>query len=312
MKKILKINQIYNSPILEVIHKSFKKASVRLLVKRDDLLHPIVSGNKWRKLKYNLIKAIQDNKQHLITFGGAYSNHIHAAAAAAQLTGLTSSAFIRGERPLVLNPTLKDAQQMGMKLHFVSRTQYRDKPGLLELFSKQLPTDHYVLPEGGTNQLAIKGSREIVTETITQLSITPTHWCVACGTGGTIAGVIEAANPVSQVIGFAALKGNFLQDEVNQLFSNRNKQPTCSWSINNDYHFGGYTKFDKRLIEFINNWKKEFSIPLDPIYTGKLFFGIHDMILKGQFPKGSIIVAIHTGGLQGIRGFNQRFGDIII
>lgn len=312
MEKILKINQIYNSPIIEVIHKNFKKAGVRLLIKRDDLLHPKVSGNKWRKLKYNLIKAIQENKQHLVTFGGAYSNHIHATAAAAQLAGLTSSAFIRGERPLKLNPTLVDVQQMGMKLHFVSRTQYRDKPGLLKLFAKHSQSDHYVLPEGGTNQLAMKGSREIVTETIAQLSITPTHWCVACGTGGTIGGIIEAANSASQVIGFAALKGNFLEDEVNQLYINRNKQPTCNWSINNDYHFGGYTKFNERLIQFINNWKKEFSIPLDPIYTGKLFFGINDMILKGKFPKDSVIVAIHTGGLQGIRGFNQRFGDLII
>jgi 1-aminocyclopropane-1-carboxylate deaminase len=194
-----------------------------------------------------------------------------------------------------------------MALHFVSRTDYHDKNAILKKLD--LPDSVYVIPEGGTNRLALRGCCEIIEDCPQKEKID--FWCVPCGTGGTLAGMAVALAPQQKAIGFSVLKGNFLQVEVESLITDFCGQQFENWSVNTDYHFGGYAKFDERLIEFINGFKAKHAIQLDPVYTGKMFFGIFDLIEKGFFPKGSAIMVIHTGGQQGIVGFNRRFGHLL-
>ena len=319
----LDILNITPSPIQLLADTLFDRFGVRVYVKRDDLIHPSVQGNKWRKLKYNLMKIKELNIPTLLTFGGAFSNHIHATAAASQLFGINTIGIIRGERTIPLSNTLIFAENHGMKLHFVSRKEYKNKTALTDALNDKFG-DVYVLPEGGTNDLAVVGSKEIVIEINQQIFPHPDFLAVACGTGGTIAGMIKAADEKQTVVGFAVLKGNFLHKDVSNIlnlkgdtiiFENKNDESLkksdisshshSNWLINNDYHFGGYAKSSPELIEFINHFKAQHGIPLDPVYTGKMFFGLFDLIKKGYFPRGSTIVAVHTGGLQGIEGFND-------
>jgi len=195
-----------------------------------------------------------------------------------------------------------------MQLHFVSRSAYRDKKALLAQFQVDLDST-YILPEGGTNEHALKGCAEIIKNYDDQSTVD--FWCVACGTGGTTAGMVTALLPNQKVMGFSVLKGDFLNKAIEKLLLGVNEKKSQNWSINTDYHFGGYAKFDDNLIEFINTFKLKNQIQLDPIYTGKMFYGIYDLIKKGYFPKGSTIMAVHTGGQQGITGFNQRFGELL-
>ena len=300
------------SPIQEITTDVFTSSGIRLLIKRDDLLHPEISGNKWRKLKYNL-EAFQASKlPQLLTFGGAFSNHIAAVAAAGRAYHFPTVGIIRGERIEPLNPTLTFAQDCGMALKFVSRTDYRQKndPAFLAALKLELG-DFYALPEGGSNALAVKGCAEIIVETEQQLDILPDYFCVCCGTGGTIAGMIAGLNGRSNVLGFPALKGNFLEKEVSDLLEKSGSPSFKNWKMNNDYHFGGYAKWTPDLVNFINRFKQENGLAIDPIYTGKMMFGLFDLIQKGAFERGTTILAVHTGGLQGIRGFNQRFGDLL-
>lgn len=290
-------NQKINLPILE-------EKKIELYIKREDLIHPFVSGNKFRKLKYNLAEAKNQKKDVLLTFGGAFSNHIVATAVAGNLNGFKTIGIIRGnelannlENTLANNATLREAHKNGMTFEFVSRIDYRNK--LSTDFINQLKEkfgDFYLIPEGGTNELAIKGCAEILTEEDANFN----YICCAVGTGGTISGIINSAKNHQKVIGFPALKGDFLQDEINQFVNKEH------WRLQTDYHFGGYAKYDEDLISFINNFKKETDILLDPIYTGKMLFGILDVIKKDKFKKGTKILAIHTGGIQGIEGFNQK------
>lgn len=272
--------------------------NISLHIKREDLLHPIISGNKFRKLKYNLEAAKKQNQKVLLTFGGAFSNHIVAVAGAGKEFGFKTIGIIRGNElqdKIAENPSLLQAQQLGMKFVFVTREQYRLKESAN--FIQQIQKDFgnfYLLPEGGTNQLAIKGCEEILTETDAEF----THVCASVGTGGTITGIINSSNPRQQIIGFSSLKGDFLQKDIAK-FANKN-----NWSVNNDYHFGGYGKTTDELIDFINSFYLEHHIPLDPIYTGKMMFGIVKLIENNYFPPNSKILAIHTGGLQGIAGMN--------
>lgn len=283
-----------------------KAAGIRLLIKREDEWHPLISGNKWRKLKYNLKEAKNQGKHTLLTFGGAYSNHLAATAAAGKKFDFATIGIVRGEAVLPLNPTLALAQENGMQLYFSSRAAYRDKTQLLH--SLPFATDHcFIVPEGGTNEWALPGCREIVTDYTGATKVN--YWCVSCGTGGTLAGMITGLNSKQNAIGFSALKGDFLTQTVQDLLPASSQDK--NWSINTDYHFGGYARYDDTLIQFINNFKQNHHIALDPIYTGKLLFGIYDLIKKGFFPRGSTIMAIHTGGLQGIAGFNARFGNLL-
>ena len=273
---------------------------ITLHIKREDLIHPFISGNKFRKLKYNLLQAKAEGKTKLLTFGGAFSNHIAAVAFAGKENNLETIGIIRGEElesKISENPTLTFAQNCGMKFEFVTREAYRTKTMLS--FIEELKEHHgdfYLVPEGGTNSLAVKGCEEI----ITPKDIDFTHICCAIGTGGTISGLINSAKDNQKIIGFPALKGDFLSDDIRKFVTNSN------WELQLDYHFGGYAKINEELIRFINDFYKQTNIPLDPIYTGKMMFGIVDLINKGYFPKGAKILAIHTGGLQGIEGMNKN------
>jgi 1-aminocyclopropane-1-carboxylate deaminase len=292
------------SPVIEIFDARLK--DVRLWVKRDDLIHPDIAGNKWRKLKYNLAFAQQKGYETLLTKGGAFSNHIYATAAAGWHYGFKTIGLIRGEA--VGNPTLDFARKCGMELHFIDRTTFRNISETFDFQSIGINlTNKYFLPEGGTNALAIQGTTEIVAETIEQLGFCPDFWCVAAGTGGTAAGIIKGLDNQAQALVFSALKGDFLQKDIAAFVENHDQ----NWILQSDYHFGGYAKFTPTLIHFINDFRQKNDIPLEPIYTGKLFYGIFDLIEKGFFPKGTNILAIHTGGLQGLDGFRFLHGDQI-
>ena len=280
------------------LHTVFPNA-ISLHIKREDLLHPIISGNKFRKLKYNIEEAKKQNKKVLLTFGGAFSNHIVAVAGAGKEYGFETIGIIRGEELLDKiseNPSLLQAQQSGMKFVFISREQYRLKetPDFIEQLRKDFG-EFYLLPEGGTNELAIKGCEEILTETDSQF----THICTSIGTGGTITGIINSSANNQNIIGFSSLKGDFLQNDITKFANKQN------WTVNCEYHFGGYGKVTDELIDFINDFYLKHQIPLDPIYTGKMMFGIMNLIENNYFPANSKILAIHTGGLQGIAGMNK-------
>lgn len=282
---------------------------MRLFVKREDLTDPVISGNKYRKLKYNLILARERGYQTLLTFGGAYSNHIHALASAGSRFGFKTIGVIRGERPVKLNPTLKDAETNGMELYFIPRTVYRKKndrdlkEGLRSKFG-----NFYLVPEGGSNALAVKGCTEIVDD----FEDAYDYVALACGTGGTIAGIIAGLNGKSRVLGFPVLKGgSFLYEDISRLIEKYNSKHYDNWSLFTQYHFGGYAKFDWKLLRFINHMHDKHKLQLDPIYTGKMLYGLCDLVHHGFFKRNSKILAIHTGGIQGIRGFNERFGHLI-
>ena len=285
-------NQFIQLPIL-------KEKDVVLAIKREDLLHPLISGNKYRKLKYNLLLAKEEGHTTLLTFGGAFSNHILAVAAAGKENRFETTGIIRGEElseQWDQNPTLQLANKLGMRFKFVSREAYRNRESID--FNNELKkefAEFYVIPEGGTNELAIKGCEEILKEKDRTFDIV----CTCVGTGGTIAGLINTAKQNQQVLGFSALKGDFLNTEILNLTKKQ------GWKLITDYHFGGYGKVSQKLISFINDFKAKTGIPLDPIYTGKMLFGLLDMIKNDSFAKGTKILAIHTGGLQGISGMNM-------
>lgn len=274
--------------------------NISLYIKREDLIHPFVSGNKFRKLKYNLLQAKAKNKKTLLTFGGAFSNHIAAVAYAGKEQGFQTIGIIRGDElfdKIEENPTLKFAQENGMQFEFVSRDEYRLKSenSFIEKLKEKFG-DFYLVPEGGTNELAVKGCEEILTDEDSAFN----YVCCAVGTGGTISGLINKALPNQKILGFPALKGDFLQDEI-CIFAKKD-----NWNLISDYHFGGYGKINLELIEFINSFFEETKVPLDPIYTGKMVFGVIDLIGKKYFPANSKILLIHTGGLQGIEGMNLK------
>ena len=268
-------------------------ASVSLSIKRLDQIHPQISGNKFFKLKYNFLEAQKQGFDKVLTFGGAYSNHIAATAYAAHLFGLKSVGIIRGEElsHKALNPTLSTAQHFGMQLHFVSRQQYRqkDQPEYQSELKQQFP-EHYIIPEGGSNALAIQGCREILSEHDRQ---NYDVICCAVGTGGTISGLIEASAAHQTILGFSALKGDFLSSDVAQYTVKKN------WNITDDYCFGGYAKAPPELMQFIEKFEQDFAIPLEQVYTGKMLYGIFDLIQKNHFPPNTRILIIHSGGLQG-------------
>ena len=292
------------SRIQNIALKSLDGAGITLHMKREDELHPYISGNKFRKLKYNLIQAKEEGSRTLLSFGGAYSNHISALSYAANKYGFRSVGIIRGDElgedlnaTLSKNPTLRFAFDNGMRLKFISRAQYRNKGDqhFLNALKEELGP-FYLVPEGGTNPWAVKGCEEILTPEDAQYDFI----CVAVGTGGTIAGLINSVKEHQQVLGFPSLKGNFLDAEIEKYTIQKD-----NWSLINGYHFGGYAKINENLISFINDFYHQTTIPLDPVYTGKMMFGIIDMIRHNYFKKNCKILAVHTGGLQGIKGMNE-------
>ncbi|GGB89487.1 1-aminocyclopropane-1-carboxylate deaminase/D-cysteine desulfhydrase [Dyadobacter sediminis] len=287
------------TPLQELSGKFTEEAGIRLFIKRDDLIHPTVSGNKWRKLKYSLVKAKAENKSTLLTFGGAYSNHLYATAAAGNALGFRTIGIVRGEELAEKEtPTLKFCREQHMQLHFVSRQEYRQKHSeeyLLQLSGQfDFP---FIIPEGGTSGLALKGVAEMVTEVRSQLASAPDFFAVAAGTGGTAAGILYAN---ANVLAFSALKGGgFLENEIQALLAGYENMGKLK--LFTDYHFGGYAKWNPELLDFIESFKNNHGIQLEQVYTGKMFFGLFELIRSGYFAKGTVIVAVHTGGLQGLR-----------
>ncbi len=296
-------------PTLDPITLEVNPNNVSVDMLRIDKIHDYVSGNKWYKLNYNLLKAKEEGHSTLLTFGGAYSNHIYATAVAAKEAGFKSIGIIRGEETLPLNPTLRLASFMEMELQYISRESYKCKtePEFInELTAKY--GSFYLIPEGGTNAIAIRGAEEIISH---KLVDTYDYIISAVGTGGTLTGLISKANDKAEVIGISSLKGDFLTKEVKNWLAIVNKEYLTKWEVLDNYHFGGYAKYTRALITFINNFKMENGIPLDPIYTGKMMYAIMDMVANRKFKPNSKMLAIHTGGLQGIEGFNKRFGKLI-
>jgi 1-aminocyclopropane-1-carboxylate deaminase len=296
--KLEKLEQTFQpSTLTKIEDQLLDDKQIELWIKRDDLLHPVISGNKWRKLKYILDFVLTANINTVVSMGGAYSNHLHALAYASRLLGLDSMGFVRGEQPSVLNQTLQDLQQWGMTLKFLSRSEYKE----LRLLKNQpsipeLPFEHYWLPEGGAQRLALKGVGELVKEIIMPFDTL----CLPCGTGTTLAGVAAASQQKFSVLGFSALKNaDFLRNDIETLMA----KSVYGWQINQDYHFGGFAKNSAELIAFIELFEQKTSISLDHVYTGKMMYGLYDLIKQGYFAAGHRIVALHTGGLQGKRDF---------
>ncbi len=282
------------SPLQKIETAFTRQYNIHLFIKRDDLIHPEISGNKWRKLKYNMEQAKKENKDTILTFGGAYSNHITATAAAGKYFGLKTIGIIRGEAYQPLNKSLQFATDCGMELVYVDREKYKTKniDSFLTTHDSRLI---YFLPEGGANTLALQGCTEIVDE----LDIDFDYICCACGTGTTIAGIASNLKPHQQAIGFAVLKHDKLQEEIIEKFPNLKSEI----SILNS-HFGGYAKTTPELIQFIKAFYNEHQILLDYVYTGKMMFGIFDLIAKNYFPENSTIVALHTGGVMNANVFS--------
>jgi len=282
------------TPVQEIHDPVFDKAGVQVLVKREDLNHPYVSGNKWWKLKYNLLEAQRLGKNTLLTFGGAYSNHLYATAAAANELGMESSGIIRGEEILPLNPTLTFAKSRGMHLHYVSRVMYRKKqePEFMDHLHKRFG-DFYLIPEGGTNALAVQGVAEFAQMLNRDYQFD--YLCCAVGTGGTMAGLVTGLPESKTVLGFPVLKGGeFLIPVILQLSGTTRH----NWQLLTAYHFGGYAKITPALSGLIEKMQEENNLPLDPIYTGKLVAGVLDAAKAGNFKRGHSILLFHSGGLQ--------------
>ena len=299
------------SPLQRLHSSLLDRKGVEVYVKRDDLIHPQFGGNKWRKLKYNLIHAREKHYDTLLTFGGAWSNHIYATAAAARHFGFDSIGMIRGEKHTPLNNTLAFAEDCGMQLHYVDRARYRQKHHQEYLQKIQQDFgDVYLLPEGGSNELALKGCEEIVDEINDEIQQSFDVICCASGTGATLAGLARAISDGQLAIGFSALKGgSFLSDEVASFLhgtapGTETNPPTNNWQIELDFHFGGYAKIDDQLLSFMNQFQSQHGFELDAVYTGKMFYGLFHRIESGHFKPGTVIVAIHSGGLQGNKGFN--------
>lgn len=274
---------------------------IDLRVLRLDAFDFYAGGNKLFKLKYNLEEAEKKGFRKMLTFGGAWSNHL-AAVASVNNSPLPIIAVIRGEKPKVYSDTLIYCKKRGVELHFVSREDYRRKTE--EGFISELKNkfgDFYLLPEGGSNALAVKGCKEIVN----YIPIDFDYVCTAVGSGGTLAGIVSSLKKHQQALGFAVLKGaEYLKEEVNELMKASGTQYSA-FNISHEYHFGGYAKITPRLFVFKKEFEKQFDIPLDYVYTVKMMYGIFDLIKNKHFKQGSTVVAIHTGGLQGNRGFEK-------
>ncbi|MDZ7991781.1 MAG: 1-aminocyclopropane-1-carboxylate deaminase/D-cysteine desulfhydrase [Nostoc sp. EfeVER01] len=304
---------IFFPPAIQKINSEIARhAGVDMYVLRLDLMHPWVNGNKWFKLKYNLLEAREKNFTTLLTFGGAYSNHIYATAAAGNLFGFRTIGVIRGEEKLPLNPTLSFAVQQGMQLVYLNREMYRQRntPALQEYLQQRFG-EVFIIPEGGSNLNGVRGCTEIIIGD----AIAFNHICVACGTATTLAGIALSLDQTQRAIAFPVLKnGAFLAQEIETLLTNylTSGLPApytspASWELVCDYHFGGYAKVNDELLLFSRQFTQEHGVPLDYVYTAKMFYGVMDLLKQGFFCKGDRLLLVHTGGLQGNAGMEERF-----
>ncbi|WP_139710805.1 1-aminocyclopropane-1-carboxylate deaminase/D-cysteine desulfhydrase [Aeromonas allosaccharophila] len=288
------------SPLQRLHHPLLTRYDVELWCKRDDLIHPAISGNKWRKLKYHLLHAREHGKKHLLSFGGAYSNHIHALAAAGYQTGLRTTGIIRSEADAVSNTTLRDARRWGMDLVFVDRQSYRRRqdPDWLARFDAP---DTLIVPEGGSSPLAIPGVAELVGE----VPFSPDLWVLPCASGGTLAGLVAGKRDRELILAIAVLKGGgFIADEVCRLHPAA--ASISGWRIALDHHDGGYAKFSPALWQWVQDFSADTGLPLEPIYSGKAMWGLFRELAAGRIAPGSKIVFIHTGGMQGLAGLREQ------
>ena len=293
----------YFSPEEAISAELFTEKKVSVFIKRDDLIHPYISGNKWRKLKYTLQRALSEKKTHLVTFGGAYSNHLLATACAAAKFGFSSTGFVRGEN--VENDTLLLCRLFGMKLVFIDRGSYRNKPALFAHYFAEEPSAYFI-DEGGSGPEAIKGCAELVDE----LAQPYNHIFCASGTGATAAGILTgllASNPSTLLHTVPVFKdGRFIHSEIEKYFDD------CPhFALHTDYHFGGYAKTQPALLKFMQEFSANTGILLDPVYTGKMMYAIYDLAANNYFEPGSKILAIHTGGLLGLLGMARQIDSAI-
>lgn len=317
-------------PLQLIQHPLFAEKGLTLEILRTDQIDPVISGNKWFKLKPNLLEAKQQGHKTLLSFGGPYSNHLHSLAAAGKADHFNTIGIIRGEQHLPLNPTLSDITKQGMKLYYVNRQTYRNKhlPEVIEQLKQLITEDDpfnqgrhagqfYLLPEGGTNKLAVTGAAEIAAF----IPGDADYICVPCGTGGTIAGIIAGlsistqvkTNQKQTVLGFPAMKGaQFLEPIIADLIKEQKRPATqVLWKLLYDWSFGGFGRINAALALFIDDFEKKYPVELDPVYTAKMMYAIVSMVEKEFFPRGSRIIAVHTGGLQGKRGMQQRIQALL-
>ena len=272
--------------------------NINLDVLRLDTIHPIISGNKYFKLKYYIQDALEHGLDTIATFGGAWSNHISATAYACKLYGLQSIGIVRGEKPAVLSATLQQAQENGMTLYFISRELYRDKLQIQQLYKAN---NWYWVDEGGFGFMGEKGAREILQFVAGKENYS--HIIAAVGTGTMLAALINTAALHQHVLGISSMKGNKELDEIVKALV---RNSISSWSINHDYHFGGYGKFPPSLIHFMNDVFSKHQLPLDIIYTSKVMYAIKDLAEKNTFLAGSNVLMIHSGGLQGNQSLSPQ------
>ena len=290
----------FTAPSLEALDDPILRArDIQLRVLRLDKIHPQISGNKWYKLKLNLQAARAQSAHTVLSFGGAYSNHLVALAAASKASGLRSIGLVRGEAPKVLNPALQFAKQQGMSLHYVSRSDYRhkDAPEFIAALEQRFGA-FYLIPEGGSNLLGVKGCAEIARYLRWQREGAPRLVFMACGTAATLAGVLSATPADCEIVGISALKGqDTLSPQVQGWLDALACVGEAQWSIKNEYHHGGYGKTTPDLNAFINAFEARNGVPLEPVYTGKMMWGLYQMLESGEIARGAQIIALHTGGL---------------
>lgn len=299
------------SPITQLKEPLLAEKNIQLFIKRDELIHPVIQGNKWRKLKYNLLAAAEQSATTILSFGGAYSNHLHALAAAGQLFNFKTIGIVRGERPATLSPSLQDMQDWGMQLEFISRADYRmrDSSEFIQQL-KQKYGEFYLLPEGGNNTAGRQGCAELLDE----LEQTYDVICCEVGSGTQFSALVSQHASSSQAaqqthyLGFVVMKNPTLLQQLKDYFQQQ-QVAYSNWSLNHDYHFGGFARADDTLHKFIRQFKQQHGIQLEPVYSGKMLYGIYQLIEQDYFKPGSRILAIHGGGLQGLRGFADAYPD---
>ncbi|MES9607978.1 pyridoxal-phosphate dependent enzyme [Actinomadura sp. NPDC000929] len=277
------------SPVVELADERAARRGLRLFLKRDDLVHPELPGNKWRKLRHNIGPAREHGT--LLTFGGAYSNHIRAVAAAGAMYGFATIGVIRGEEHLPLNATLAHARRMGMRLAYMDRATYRRKhePDVVAALRERWG-DFYLLPEGGSNAPAVRGCAELGAE-VPGFDVV----CCPCGTGGTLAGLAAGLAPRQRAVGFSVLKGGFMAGEVERLQRETYGGRRGDWSVQDDFHFGGYARTTPELEAFAADFADRHGIVLDRVYTAKMMFGVLALAGRGAFPEGARVLAVITG-----------------
>ena len=295
-------------PLQSLAWPELESLGLKLYCHRNDLISNTYSGNKFYKLYYNLAQAIEEGKTHLLSFGGAYSNHLHALAAIGAELGVNTIGVIRGHKPKTLSPTLLDAKNWGMALYFVDKNTYRAKTietlpdAIAELVDNQCI---HIVPEGGSNLQGAMGCVHLARAIAMRFVDAPYSLCSATATGTTLAGLTAGSPEYCHNIGISVLKGeNTLSQQVEGILQNF-PDVSSTFSIETAYHCGGYAKVNDELFDFIQRFETYNSIPLDPVYTAKMLLAVEKLAKTGYWPAGSRIVTVHTGGLQGRRGFQQ-------